>query len=603
MNDYSPKQKFQISSEAKTNNDQSSNLNSPNQEANLSDELSLLRSVLLGVEPTQLNKLYERLNNPQIQPEDISRLLPEAVVLRSKQDKQLVESIVSTVEEAIQASVSRDENVLSEAFFPVIGPATRKAIATALDEMMQSLNQTLEHSLSPESFKWRLEARRTGKSFAEIVLLRTLVYRVEQIFLIHKKTGLLLHHVITKQVAVQDPDLVAAMLTAIQDFVKDSFSVQKEDTLRSLRFGELTIWIEEGPQALLAGIIRGKPPQELRQVFQDAIEKIHLKLGTEFHEFVGETEPFQPSQAYLENCLTVKFKSASQQNYTYAWALLGIVAIAGGIWGFFTIREHIRWQTYIQKLDSQPGIVVINTQHRNGKHFILGMRDPLAIDPNTLIQQTNLNPKTVIGQWQTYLSLEPQLLTKRTEKILQPPTTVSLKVDNNGVLSAIGYAPQKWILAAQKLWRFVPGVTQFQDKNLLISELRELELAKQQIEQTIFLFSEGKTDFIPGETNKLPDLAKIVQRLLQTAKSLDHDVQIQIRGHTDTTGTERENLLLSQARANKILAYLNFQKINPNKFKLVALGSNLPFRPELTSEAKMLNRRVSFQISIIDKPK
>ncbi len=110
-----------------------------------SDELSTLRSLLLGVEPTQLNKLYERLDNPQIQAEDIGRLLPEAVVLRSKQDKQLSEAIVSTVETAIHSSVKQDHNILSEAFFPIVGPATRKAISTAFSDSGPSHAQGYFH--------------------------------------------------------------------------------------------------------------------------------------------------------------------------------------------------------------------------------------------------------------------------------------------------------------------------------------------------------------------------------------------------------------------------------------------------------------------------
>ncbi|OCQ89831.1 flagellar motor protein MotB [Nostoc sp. MBR 210] len=593
MNHYPPNR---VPPEAKSMNGESANLDSLNQ-----DELNLLRSLLLGIEPSQLNKLYERLNNPQIQPEDISRLLPEAVVLRSKQDQQLVEAIVSTVEQAIQASVSQDENVLSEAFFPIIGPAARKAIATALDEMMQSLNQALENSLSPQSFQWRLEAKRTGKSFAEIVLLRTLIYRVEQIFLIHRQTGLLLHHVRLQQIAVQDPDLVAAMLTAIQDFVKDSFSVLQEDTLRSLRFGELTIWVEAGPQAIIAGIIRGKPPQELRAVFQAAIEKLHLKLGIELHSFTGETEPFQASEPYLESCLAVQYKTPARQNYAYAWTFLGLMAIAAGIWGFFAVRENIRWQTYLHKLNSQPGIVVLNTRYYNGKYFISGMRDPVAVDPNTLIQSTNLHPDQVIAKWQSYLSLEPKIITQRATELLQPPPTTKLQVDDSGILTASGYAPQKWILEAQKLWRFIPGVTQFQTKNLLANEFKELESAKNKIETTTFLFVEGKDELTPGETQKLPKLRTNFSSLFNLAQSLNKDVQVQIRGHTDTTGTEIQNFILSQARANQIFAALNVPEINANKFKSVALGSKLPYQTELNLDARKLNRRVSFQVFITDK--
>lgn len=577
-------------------------LSTNNQHPKVSDELSTVRSLLLGVEPNQLHKLYERLENPQIQPEDISHLLPEAIILRAKQDQQLGEAMVSTVETAIQASVKQDQDVLSDAFFPIIGPAIRKAIATVLDEMMQSLNQTLEHSLSPQSLQWRLEARQTGKSFAEIVLLRTLVYKVEQVFLIHKKTGLLLKHLVATEVKTQDPDLVSAMLTAIQDFVRDSFSVEKDDALQSLQFGELTIWIEEGPQAVLATIISGKPPQELRLVLQEAIAKIHVRLTREINAFTGETEPFEASKPYLVACLAARYKSPAKRNYTYAWTFLGTIAIASGIWGFFALREQMRWSSYLQKLDSQPGIIVIHTKQHNGKYIISGMRDPLAVDPKTLLQPANLNSQLVISQWEPYLSLEPQFIATRAKEFLQPPKTVSLKVDNNSILSASGTAPRQWILEARKSWRFIPGVTQFNDQNLQELELSQFKAYKQKIEQEMLFFLEGKTELLAGEADKVTNLIVVINQLLDVAKYLHKDVRIQITGHTNTTGTEQRNILLSQARANKIRLNLISQGINASKFNAVGVSSSLPLQSEFTQEAKIANRRVSFQIFIIDSP-
>ncbi len=458
---------------------------------------------------------------------------------------------------------------------------------------MQSLNQTLEHSLSPQSLQWRLEARRTGKSLAEIILLRTLLYRVEQVFLIHKQTGLLLQHLVAPKVTLQDPDLVSAMLTAIQDFVKDSFSVEKNEGLHSLQFGELTIWVEAGPQAVLAAIIRGKPPQDLRLILQDAIAKIHLKLSSEINDFTGDTEPFAASKPYLEACLVDGYKTAPKKNYTYAWTLLGTIAIACGIWGFLTLREQFRWHSYIQQLESQPGIVVVNTKRQQGKYLISGMRDPLAIDPKTLIQPANLNPQKVISQWRSYISLDPQLLTIRSEKLLQPPKTVSLKVDNNGILNASGSAPRQWIVETRKLWHFIPGVTQFNDKNLQEIELSQLELYKQQIEQETLLFSEGTTELIAGEAEKLSNIASKINQLLDIAQYLDKDIRLQIVGQTSPTGTEQRNNFLSQARANKILSYLNSQGINTTSFNAVGIVSKSSLQPELAQEA---NRKVSFKI-------
>ncbi len=563
------------------------------------DEFAELRKLLLGIEPSQLNQLKEQLENLQIKPEDISRLLPQAVVLRTMQDKQLSESMIPTIEQAIQSSVKQDLNIMAEAIFPIIGPATRRAIATALDQMVQSLNQTLEHSVSPQSFKWRLEARQTGKSFAEVILLRTLVYRVEQIFLIHKKTGLLLQHIVGLQVVAQDPDLVSAMLTAIQDFVKDSFSVHKEDGLQTLQFGELTVWIEEGPQAVLAGIIRGNAPEELRLVFKDIIEKIHLRLYRELNNFQGESEPFDASKPYLESCLEARYQVPAKKNFNYAWVLIGLISLSLGIWGFLTIRDQQRWNSYVEQLNSQPGIVVTEAQKRNGKYFIAGMRDPLAIEPLSLLQKFHIKEEAIKANWEPYLSLEPELSIERAEKLLQPPKTVSLKTNQNGVLSATGSAPRQWILETRKIWRFIPGITQFQEENLVDLDITQLNLYKKQLEKEVLLFQEGTTELLPGEVPKLQNTILEIQKFIDAAKSLRKNVQIRIIAHTNRTGTEQENIKLSKARANAILFYLVSNGINKKYFTSVGMGSVQPTNRQL-AKPDILNRRVNFKVFIAD---
>jgi OOP family OmpA-OmpF porin len=513
------------------------------------------------------------------------------------QDKHLSEAIVPTVEQAINTSVRQDLNVLSDAIFPIIGSATRKAIATALDEMIQSLNQTLEHSLSPQSFRWRLEARQTGKSFAEVVLLRTLIYRVEQVFLIHRQTGLLLQHVVGSHVSAQDPDLVSAMLTAIQDFVKDSFSVRQGDTLQTLEFGELTIWIEDGPIAILACIIRGTAPQQLRLVSQQVLEKIHLKLNKELNSFTGETDALISAKPYLEACLESQYKSLQKKNYTYAWTFLSVIALTIGIWGFFTIKNELRWKAFVDQLKSQPGIVVLEVGREHGKYFISGMRDSSAIDPNVLMTENHINQKTVISHWKSYLSLDPQFVIKRANDLLQPPKTASLKVDDNGILYVSGSATHQWILELHKLWHFIPGVSQLQEKNLVDQQMSDLEGYKKKIEEEMLFFVEGTTEFLPGEEKKLQNLAVSVQKLLDAAKNLNRDVHIQIVGHTSTTGTEQTNIPLSQARANIILSYLSSAGINTKNFSTKGLGSTRPVKSELVKTNES-SRRVSFHVSL-----
>ena len=138
------------------------------------------------------------------------------------------------------------------------------SLAASLSSMLESMNQTLEHSVSWRALQWRLTALRTGKSFAEIVLLNTLVYRVEQVFLIERDSGLLLQHVKSNAVTAKYADMVSGMLTAIRDFARDSFRVSEDEGLDRFQVGDLSVLVEQGPHAILAAVVRGTPPPELR---------------------------------------------------------------------------------------------------------------------------------------------------------------------------------------------------------------------------------------------------------------------------------------------------------------------------------------------------
>ena len=130
--------------------------------------------------------------------------------LRLQRDGALRAALQPVVEEAIFVSVQKHPLVLAAALFPIIGAAVRKAVASALRAVTQTLNQIVEQSLSWRSLRWRWEAIRTGKPFAEILLARSLLYRVEQVFLIHRETGLLLRQEVAEAVVIRDAELVSA---------------------------------------------------------------------------------------------------------------------------------------------------------------------------------------------------------------------------------------------------------------------------------------------------------------------------------------------------------------------------------------------------------
>ena len=284
---------------------------------------------------------------------------------------------------------------------------------------------------------------------------------------------------------------------------------------------------------------------------------------------------------------------------------MGVLAIGLGTWGFFEYRENKRWNNYVQKLQAQPGIVVTKTGKRNGNYFVAGMRDPLAIEPKSLIKQAKLNPKKLDFQWQPFLSLERKFVIKRAKKILQNPKTVAFKLDDSGVLKAMGSATREWILSARekKPSLSLLGITRYQDKSLKDLDIDQLNTYKKEIEEILVLFEQGTTKLLTGETEKLSTLSSKLQNLIDAGNSLEKDVSVEISGHTDTEGDFEANIKLSQKRARSILNYLTSQGIDKNRLTTKALGDQNILRPESTPEDKKVNRRVSFKVIIDDVAK
>lgn len=565
-----------------------------------------LRLLILAPEQKELSQLKHRLDDSEVYAKETSNILPRAIRLSLGQSDDLTEAIQPSVEAAIKVSVKKDPSTLVEALFPVMGPAIRKAIAQALSSMLQTLNQTMENSLSFQGLKWRLESIRTGRSFAEIVMLKTLLYRVEQVFLIHKETGLLLQHLISpallsKSDEIQDADMVSGMFTAIQDFVRDSFGV-KNQSLEELQVGELTVWIEQGPQAFLAGVLRGNAPKELRPLFQEALEKIHLETKNDLKDFQGDASVFETVRPWLEDCLQSQYEVKDKEKKTSPalWAVVGVLSFLLLSWAIYSFWHYWHWQNYLTLLSKEPGIVITRIDKEGGKYFVSGLLDPLAKNPEEIRKQAGLSESKVITQWEPYQAIKAEFILARAKKILDPPQTITLKVEGDALVAS-GTASHQWIRETRRWSRLIAGINSFKEENLINLDVKELEENKKIIEQETLLFINDKTDFVPGQENNLSKIFEALQKFTQTADLLNQQVQIEIFGQTDSSGSEERNSVLSQERADKIVSLLIAKGLNPKYFTSKGIGTGNALTNQINSpQNSEASRRVIFRISLID---
>ncbi|OUD12453.1 OmpA family protein [Thioflexithrix psekupsensis] len=423
----------------------------------------------------RFEQLVAQLDDTEKRVSDMANFLPEAINKASISEElehtlqsRLTESLKEPVQRCLRQSISEDTQVLADTLFPVMGPAIRKSINETFKDLLQEINTRLQQSpFSPKGLVWRWEAWRTSTPLQEIILRDTLVYRVEQVFLIHRDSGLLIHHLHQNDIEINDSDAVSAMLTAIQDFIHDSFSGTDDAQLERVEIGEFTVWLERGPDAILASVIRGNVPYSYKDIMHDALETMHARYGFLLEKFDGDNSTLTPILTILQKTLGSEIRDKQGHYFPPAVvaAFAGISALAVALLAWFAYEQYRIQQhreqlmAYVETLRQTPGIVPVQANYED-RHLILhGLRDPLAADPLQIALTAQVSPNDITASWTPYQDLTPVFVEQRAKLQLAPPDSVELQLKGD-VLHISGRADRAWIEHVQQQASHITGIRQ-----------------------------------------------------------------------------------------------------------------------------------------------
>ena len=298
---------------------------------------------------TVIEALDERINDDAALIEAISPIMAQSIRATIRDSRtEMVEAIHPIMADAIQSSISESRDAMVEALYPILGRLVQRAVIEAMRDLTRTIDSQMRNAFSFQMLKHRLLARAGGVSEAEMAIREALPFAVDEIFLIHRESGLLLYYLelnlenvndaeastdialpgaatspddassnpISPTAAttpttdktdaatmidadapadageLHDSDLISSMLTAIRDFAEDAFGRGEEGHLDEVQYGDKRILIEAAPHVYLAVVVSGIEPRGFRAEIREQVSEIENKFLRQLRDYDGDSTLF-----------------------------------------------------------------------------------------------------------------------------------------------------------------------------------------------------------------------------------------------------------------------------------------------------------------------
>jgi hypothetical protein len=123
-------------------------------------------------------------------------------------------------------------------------------------------------------------------------------FQIEEVFLIYQD-GRLIAHNTRRLKADVDKDILTGMLTAVQNFVSESFQKDEVGVLDEMHYGNLNILIENGPSANMAVVVHGEEPKDMRKKMKGILKEIHEMFGPYLAQWDGDTTALEETKKII----------------------------------------------------------------------------------------------------------------------------------------------------------------------------------------------------------------------------------------------------------------------------------------------------------------
>lgn len=543
----------------------------------------------------------------------VSDVISEALDERQQKDNSVARILAPLVEQSIESSVSHHRQKFVDYLYPLVGDLVKKFATVFLRDFIEKTNELIEKSLSFKSLTWRYKAKRAGLTYSRYVASQVYVYQVQQVLLIHKNTGILLNSSSLNPENDENSDLISAMLSAISDFVNDSFSQHKQlgagqsttdsnnsnkiYSLDEIKVDDFTLYIKQGPQAFIVGAVLGNISPEAKDKLQRTLEEIHSRYMHALQTFKGDVSVFESTSSALDACLISEEKANHVDNKKSKKPWLATLLFLGV---FVTIAYYgiISWQTNalltrIKALPQDQGIVINRSDIVGVKNIqIMVLRDPNAISVDEWLLPAKLDSRKnwLFIDEVPFMSLSQAVVKRRVQTIIdefalantEPSTKITYAQNSNLISGQLTSAQLRFLktklteVDGIELLSPTINITEQESESLALSERfinqRALELLSADINQQQIEFSSGSAAISDADLMHLTVVVKKYEELKTFAQDLELVPSLLILGASDNVGSEKVNQILSLQRAESTAKALVSLGLKRNEIMTSGIG-------------------------------
>lgn len=482
---------------------------------------------------------------------------------------------------------SKDEII--DSLYPIIGQTIKKYVSESIKDVYQSINLKIDSALRKGIFSKQIKSKISGVSAADLILQQSFPFIVNEVFLIHEESGILISHVSSDDKNSSDADLISGMLTAIKNFVSESFKDENGDqNLYEIQYGDSRIILERGRHTYLAIVVKGSEPVSFDEKLIELNSIIHAKYSKYLRSFNGEFNNLSgidlPIKKFIENYKAPK-NIINEEKYTekpkpILLYLLGIIFIVIIIfWSIFNIPSLLSKNKINNEIESRlSALTEINTNSINWENqkeiiklngfvnsfdskqkiykTLISIAGVDSIENNLNILIQNLPPETILNSIQT----------KINNTRFGDYDKLSFQVDNDKVIIS----------------GLVDSYSDKREIGFLVSQIDGIRLIQNDLNYNY------KNDFDESDIEKYLNSLKIQFDYGKTVISKEHIEKLnsiipfiktnrkflQINSFLDNIGNNETNLNYALKRAESVKNYLLSQGVDGDKIEIFTINSD-----------------------------